>query len=189
MKERRTVREQVKSGFRIAGSLVLVFCFFAALVASLSYVTGRADRLMGNHRWLAALVAVALITIMFLTTQYWAKWLVGVLGYCFLRMLAPLFFKLFFGFFRELTFAELLMWTLYSLAAAALTARHVSRAPKGVEKFGLVAFVVCVSLAMVYGSVPLFYGLGLLATAELIQKLLSHDRQRQDPGIASARRL
>ena len=172
MTRRRTVAEQVKSGFRIGGLLVLSFLVFVALEGSLTYMTGQAGSAKGSYRVIGAISSVALIAVLYLTTAYWAKWLLGILGYCFFRMLVPLGLATFGYTFRNVSTAQLGAWSLYALIGLALTVRYAKRKPRGAEKLGLVSFVVCVSLAMVYSSsIPLFYGLALLAAMELAERL------------------
>ena len=179
MADGRTAWEQVKSGLRISGLIVLTFCIFIALVVSLSHVTGRVDPPRSRHPLLGVLSTATLVAVMFQTTRYWAKWLVGILGLGLFRLWGTLMFKGFFELPTNISFTTLLAWFLYTAAAVALTVRHASRPPKGAERFGLTGFVVCVSLAMINGSShPLFYGLGLLAVGEITQTIMVHARHR-----------
>jgi len=178
VRDRRTAWEQVKSGFRISGLIVLTFCIFITLVVSLSHVTGRVDPPRSRNALLGVLSTATLVAVMFQTTRYWAKWLVGILGLGLFRMWGALMFKGFFELPRNINFTALLAWFLYTAAAVGLTVRHATRPPKGAERFGLTGFVVCVSLAMATGSSsPLFYGLGLLAAGEITQAMV-HTRHR-----------
>src|ERR1700733_1671111 len=164
---RRGVGEQVKSGFQIAGLMVLAFFSFIALAVGLRLATGPVDSGQNDHRLLAAMVVAAMIVFLYATVRYWARWLVGFLVLSLWRFWGALMFKGFFELPTNVTFTALLAWSLYVLAAFALTVRHAGRTPNGAEKVGLVSFVVCVALAMVSSSSsPLFYGLGLLAVGE-----------------------
>jgi hypothetical protein len=179
MGDHRTAWEQVKSGSRIGSLIVLAFCFFVALAISLAYVTGKVDPSGGRHPLLGALAAAALVAIMFRTTQYWAKWLAGILALGALRILGALLFKAFYDLPLDFSLSAGLTWFAYLLVALALTARHASRRPCGLERVGLVCFVVSVALATPSGSpVSLFYGLGLLAVTEMAQRFLSYRRHR-----------
>ncbi len=170
MAKKRTVGEQVKSGFRIAGLILLVFLVFISLEASLAYAIGRSDPKMGSHRFLAALVAAGLMVFMFRTTQYWAKWLLSGFAYALFRLTFGLLFAPYFT--RPVARTEVAVWVLYSGLGVALTARHFRRKPRGFERLGLVSFVVGAAVATVYGSPePLWGGLSLLGLAELVEWL------------------
>jgi hypothetical protein len=167
--------------------MVLAFCSFIAVGIGLQLATGRLDSGRNDHRLLGAVVVAAMIVFLYGTTRYWARWLVGILVLSLWRFWGALMFKGFFELPRNVTFRALLAWFLYVLAAFALTVRHAGRPPSGAEKFGLVSFVVCVALAMVSGSsFPLFYGLGLLAVGELVQRLMSHGRDKAHSDLTSA---
>jgi hypothetical protein len=184
---RRSVAEQVKSGFQIAGLMVLAFCSFIAVGIGLQLATGRLDSGRNDHRFFGAMVVAAMIVFLYGTVRYWARWLVGILVLSLWRFWGALMFKGFFELPTNVTFSALLAWSLYVLAAFVLTVRHAGRTPNGAEKFGLVSFVVCVALAMVSSSSsPLFYGLGLLAVGELIQRLASHGRHQAQSNLTSA---
>jgi hypothetical protein len=177
----------VKSGFQIAGLTILAFCSFIALGIGLQLATGRVESGGTDHRLLGAIVVVGMMAFLYGTVRYWARWLVGILVLSLWRLWGGLMFKGFFELPTSVTFTALLAWSLYALAAFALTVRHASRVPVGAEKFGLVCFVVCVALAMVSSSSsPLFYGLGLLAVGELLQRLMSHRRHQAHPDLTSA---
>lgn len=190
MAEHRTAWGQVKSGFRIASLIVLGFCFFIALSISLAHLTGQVGSSRARHPVLAVLSTVTLVVIMFTTTQYWARWIVGILALGVWRLFFALLLKFFYDLPVNLTLGEALMWFGYSIAALMLTMRHTRRSPRRAEKAGLVLFVIAAVLAMLHNSpVPLFYGLSLLAVAELGQRFVSHRRQRrrsQSQGLASS---
>jgi hypothetical protein len=157
--------------------MVLAFCFFVALVAGLEFMIGRADPSRGHHPLLGAGLTAALVFVLFKTTRYWAKWLIGILGLCVLRIFYALVFKAFYELPRNFSLREGLAWLGYLLAAFALTARHASRTPRGAEKLGLVSFVVCIAMAIALNNyTALLYGLGLLAVTEILQRLASHKR-------------
>ena len=188
MAKHRSVGEQIKSGFRIAGLFILTLCTFIALVASLKFMIGAASPSSSSHQFLGGLAASIIVLFMFLTVRYWAKWLVAVVAFACARMFMGLLVKVASaGFFVNLSLTQLLTWTSYFLIATLLTARHVRREPIGAESFSLVAFVIGVALADAYNSaVPLFYGLGFLAAGELGQRLLSYKKRHVHPRIVSA---
>jgi hypothetical protein len=173
--DHRPIWVQVKSGFRIGGLIVLVFCFLGALGAALSYVNESLNS-KDNHLVVAGSVVAILIAIMVLTVQYWAKWLLGVFALVFLRGLGALVFKSVFSqLWKDISIEQLIIVVVYLLAAIGLTATHFQRKPKGVERFGLVSFVVCAMLAMIRSSyIPAMYGLASLALTKIAQRWLLH---------------
>ncbi|HEY6765836.1 MAG TPA: hypothetical protein VI386_13780 [Candidatus Sulfotelmatobacter sp.] len=107
---------------------------------------------------------------MWWTTNYWAKWLLGALAYGFLRLIGGLLFPPYFS--RPVVRTAFAVWVLYVGLAVALTARYFRRQPRGFERLGLVSFVACVALAMVYSTQQqLWAGLFLLGLAELAERL------------------
>jgi hypothetical protein len=173
VKRNRTVREQVKSGFRIAGAIILSFLVFAGLVISAGYlVTPNNGPPFSKFHLLGGLSLVALATLLFLTTRIWAQWLIGILGYCFLKLLIG-------GFIVGLDRKIVTFYLLYLLAAIALTFRHVRRKPTGTERIGLVGFVVGIAFAMKYESyLPLLVGLALLGCGELVEQIRRAQRKQ-----------
>jgi len=180
MADHRTAWEQAKFGLRISGLFLLGVCLFGWLVAGLAFMVGKADSLGGHHPLLGAGLTAALVFVLFKTTKYWAKWLVGILGLFVLRFFFGLGFKWFYELPKGLSIREGLAWFAYLGAALALTVRHASRKPEGAENLGLVSFVVCVALAMAVNNyMPLLYGLGLLAIAEGLQRFVLQKRRHK----------
>jgi hypothetical protein len=178
MTRKRTVGEQVASGFRIAGSMVLAFTFIVALIGSTFFLLGLNNaEAQGQHRILGGTALVGLSVLLFLTTRHWAKWLVGIVAYCFAKVLIGTPFFLLSG--KTNVAKQLVFVLIYCLIAALLTWRHFEREPTGIEKVGLVGFVVCASFAMALQSyLPLLVGLALLAIGELAQRILQPRRTR-----------
>jgi len=167
---KRTVGEQVRSGLRIAGQILLVFVVFGLLEISLTYAVGLADPRVGIRRVFGAVVALGLMLFMFRTTKHWAPWLFAALAFGLLRLTGGFLFGPYFS--KPLVRSAVAVWMLYAGAAVALTVRHVRRRPLGFERFGLVSFVVGIAVAAVYGSQePLWAGLAVLGLAELVQWL------------------
>lgn len=178
MTDKRTVGEQVASGFRISGLLLLAFAFFIALTWATVFSLGRGGNLTPNpHRVLGSIALAGLSAVLFFTTRYWAKWVLGIVCYC----LARTFFGApFFALFGNINVAkELAFIAIYSAIALLLTWRHFERDPKGIERFGLVAFVICAPAAIALQSyIPLLAGLSLLGIGELAQRILPPTRRR-----------
>lgn len=178
MTRKRTVGEQVRSGFRIAGLMVLAFAFFVALTSAAMFSLGRSGNLTSNsHRILGSFALVVLASVLFFTTRYWAKWVLGIVCYCLVKTFfgAPVFVL-----FGKTDVAEELAFTAaYSAVAVLLTWRHFQREPRGMEKIGLVAFVICAPVALALQSfVPLLAGLAFLGIGELVQMMLRSWRKR-----------
>jgi hypothetical protein len=169
---KRTIGEQVASGFRIAGSILLVFAFFIALTWATMFSLGRSSNLTSNpHRTLGSVAPVGLSAVLFFTTRYWAKWVPGIVCYCLAR---TFFGATLFVLSGKINVAkELVFIAIYSAIALLLTWRHFERDPKGIEKFGLVAFVICAPVAIALQSyVPLLAGLALLGIGESAQRIM-----------------
>jgi hypothetical protein len=147
----RIVGQQVRSGFCIAGAIVLVFVVICLLEISLAYATGRAGP-RAAHRLLATVVVAGLMAFMFCTTRYWAKWLFAALAYALVRLAGGLLFGPHLS--RPVSRGEFAVWLVYTGVAAALTARHIRRHPQGPQRVGLVAFarVPCLQLSMAHKS-------------------------------------
>lgn len=183
MKRNRTVREQVKSGFRIAGILILSILVFSGLVISAGFfTTPNNGHIFSKLHLLGALSLLALATLLFLTTRLWAPWLIGVLLYCFLKLLIK-------GFLVGIDGKTVALYLLYLLAAIALTFRHTRRKPTGTERIGLVAFVVSVAFAMNYEPyLSLLSGLALLGCGELVE-LIRRVQRKQHYKTAAASQI
>ena len=180
--DERTIREQVISGLRIAGLLLLGFAFFVAMVVSASLILGRENTPSFWHWPLGTFALGILAAVLFFTVRHWTKWLIGILVYCLFRLFAGLIFGPYMR--HPVSRLEVASWMLYLAVANLLTMRHVRRRPKGAEKFGLVGFVLCVPFAVSLESPkPLFAGLVCLALGELIETLRrrSHRRHRPPP--------
>ncbi len=185
MAKKRTIEEQVRSGFRIAGLILLVFVVFSLLEISLTYAVGLAHPDMGIRRLFGAVAAVCLMLLMFRTTKYWARWLFAALAYGLLRLTGGLLFGPYFT--KPVARGTIIVWMLYAGAAVALTARYVRRPPRGFERVGLVSFVVGIAVAAVYGSQePLWVGLATLGLGELMQ-WLQHKKMHPQPEALESR--
>jgi hypothetical protein len=178
MTRERTVGEQVRSGFRIAGLVVLAFAFFVALTWAAMFSLGGSGNLTSNsHRILGSFALVALAFVLFFTTRYWAKWVLGIVCYCLVRTLFGAPFFVLFG--KTDVAEELAFIAAYSAVALLLTWRHFQREPRGMERFGLVAFVICAPVALALQSyMPLLAGLAFLGVGELVGTMVRSGRKR-----------
>ena len=123
------------------------------------------------------------MVVLFSTTRYWAKCIVGIVSYVYAKSLfgAPIFLL-----FGNLNIAkQLAIAVIYSVSAVLLTWRHLERDPAGVERVGLVGFVMGAPFALALHSVlPLVVGLALLGSGELTERLrhaLKRKRSKTSP--------
>jgi hypothetical protein len=181
---KRSVGEQVLSGLKIAGLILLTGLVFALLQTSLVDVLGRADSKSAMHRLLGGAVALGIFGFLFQTASYWSKWLAPILLFGGARLAGGFVFA---PYFRTSTpRVEFLVWTLYAVVACGLSARHYRSPPRLFEKVGLVSFIVCVTLAAAEGSqTPLWLGLGVLALGELSQWLSERRLRRHRAAVAT----
>jgi len=170
---KRSAWEQVKSGFRIAGTFVLAFSFVAALALSVTLLRlGNDIGVRSAYPFLGAFALLALATVLFYTARIWAKWLLGVLAYCGLRLLFGVPFVFVFGKMPTSELQSAFIIIPAFLISTLLTVRFVNRPPKGAERLGLVFFVVCLVFAMVFQSwAPWVMGIALLAVGNAIHFL------------------
>jgi hypothetical protein len=171
MARSRSVREQVKSGLRIAGSMVLAFIVFTGLWISFAFILQNT----GGSRPARAVLGVTLVllleTFLFLTVRHWAKWLLGLFAYSSFRLFGGVIFGPYLT--HSLDRRSAVVWFLYALAAYALTVRYLRRRPKRLESVGLVLFVSCIALAASIGSAgPVFAGLAGLGACEVAQRAI-----------------
>jgi hypothetical protein len=177
--DERTGGEQIKSGFRLGGWVLLTLAFIFAILGSINLFVGKGDHPQAIYRVLGACGLVTASSVMFVTVRRWVKWLFGYLVYFALK--ATIAFLL--GFTPSvpsivrprLIFLRLL---LLLVLAAALCVRYLTHAPRKIEAAGLVVLVIAISFSMVYDSnLPLLAGVALLGLTQLIV-LLAHDPHR-----------
>ena len=161
--------------------MVLSFAFFTGMVVSASLITDREATPSIEQRSLGVLALCVLAGILFLTVHRWTEWLIGILGYCLLRLSGALIFGPYMK--QPISRLQAASWMFYLVVAILLTMRHVRRRPKRAEKFGLIGFVVCVPFAMAVESYkPLLFGLLSLALGELTETLRHwKDRHHRHP--------
>ena len=78
--------EQVKSGFRLAGWLLLTLAFIYALLLCAGFLVGKGEHNQPVYRVAGACGLVALSVVMFMTVRHWVGWFIGALGYFVLEM-------------------------------------------------------------------------------------------------------
>jgi hypothetical protein len=160
--------------------MVLAFLFIVALVASTFFFLG-SDAISGHgqHRIVGGVALVGLSVLLLLTVRYWVKWLLGIVVYCFAKALLGTPLLLLSG--RTNLARQVAFIFVYCLIAALLSWKYFEREPVGIEKVGLVVFVVCAAFATALQSnVPLIVGLVSLGVGGLFQRILRPMRQRLD---------
>jgi len=80
IRDERTVSEQVRSGLRLAGWVLLALALLLVLLASASAVLNKTEHPSLVVRVAGACGLIAISILLFVSTQYWAKWFVGFLG-------------------------------------------------------------------------------------------------------------
>jgi hypothetical protein len=160
IRDKRPVSEQVKSGLRLAGWVLLTLAVALVLVRSdmalLDRNAGSLYRIAGACGLLFAAI------LMFVSIERWGKWFVGALAYWTLRTVFPLLLH---------PTTVLLQYMLLFIIALGLCARfelsHGSRS--ALEKFGMVIVVVALSFSLTLGSpVLLLIGVSVLGLTQLI---------------------
>ena len=171
IRDKRTVGEQIRSGFRLAGWILLTLAFISLVLASTASVVGNAN---GNytqpiHRLLGACGLLATSTVMFITVRRWAKWFVGALGYMILKVAVSLLLG------RTPSVPsitrprlEFLEFLVVLVLAILLCARYLTPTPRTVETVGLVGLVIALSFTVIYdSSLPILAGVAVLGMIQL----------------------
>lgn len=171
IRDKRTVGEQVKSGVRLAGWVLLTLAFIYLLLGSTGLLIGKGQYTRPIHRVLGACGLAATSAIMFVTVRHWLKWFIGALGYYALKAVFALLLRS--------SIAQPRLWFIeFALLlglAVVLCARYLSRKPDTIEAAALVGLVVTLSFTLVFDSVfPFLSGVAFLT---LIQ--LAHSRRRR----------
>ena len=85
IRDKRTVGEQVKSGFRLVGWLLLTLAFIYALLLCAGFLVGKGEYNQPIYRVAGACGLVALSVVMLMTVRHWVGWFIGALGYFVLK--------------------------------------------------------------------------------------------------------
>ncbi len=169
--------EQVKSGFRLAGSLLLTLAFVYALLLCAGFLVGKGEYNRPIYRVAGACGLVALSIIMFMTVRHWVGWFIGALGYFVLKTA----FALLLGSSLVRPWLWFSEFALLLGLAILLCLRYASRMPQKIEAVGLVGLVLALSFALVCNSnTPILFGVAVLS---LIQ--LAYVRKRRTPTLSA----
>jgi hypothetical protein len=175
IRDERTVAEQVQSGFRLAGWLLLTLAFIYALLLCAGFLVGKGEYNQPIYRVAGACGLVALSVVMFMTVRRWVGWFIGALGYFVLKTA----FALFLGSALVRPRLWFIEFALLLGLAILLCVRYASRKPQRIEAVGLVGLVLALSFALVCNSnTPILFGVAVLG---LIQ--LAYGRKRRTPTL------
>lgn len=166
IRDGRTVSEQIKSGLRLAGWVLITLAFVYLLLGSTGFLIGKGKYTRPIHRVLGVGGLMALSTTLFFTVRHWVKWFIGALGYFALKAV----FALLLG----SSIARPRLWfvefVLLLGIAVLLCVRYLSRKPDTIEAAALVGLVVALSFTLVCDSVfPFLAGVAFLIVVQLAQ--------------------
>ena len=137
-RDRRPVKQQVKSGFLIGGKIVLAICIAAAFLSGCSMLREAAS---SSERVIGWLLIILSIVVMAFTVRFWAAGFVGFVGYAGLRLLVGTLFA------SSLRVSPLLMLSVAAsvLAMAVLCVRFAAAKPHitRVDRAFLVLSAIC----------------------------------------------
>jgi hypothetical protein len=170
IRDERTIGKQIRSGFRLAGWVLLTLALMLLVLGSTASLVGKGDHTKPIDRVLAGCVLLAISTLLFITVRRWAKWLIGALGY----MIIKGAFGLLLGFtpsMPTITRPRLLFlqYLVVLVFAIVLCARYVTHAPRPPETVGLVGLVIALSFSvMCDSSLPVLAGATALGVIQLV---------------------
>jgi hypothetical protein len=160
IRDERTVSEQFKSGLRLAGWVLLTLALLWVLLASASAVLNKTEHPSLVVRVAGACGLIAISILLFVSTQYWAKWFVGFIGlYAFKSAFAMVFRP------KALYLQFLVLLTPAFVLCAKCVLNNI---PRNTEKLGFVVLVLTLGFTLVLDStLPLLIGVATFALIEL----------------------
>jgi hypothetical protein len=177
IRDERTVGEQVKSGVRLAGWVLLTLAFIYALILCTGFLIGKGQYNQPIYRVVGACGLAAMSVLMFATVRHWVGWFLGALGYLVLKTV----FALLLGSSLVRPRLWFLEFALLLGFAVLLSARYVGRRPHKIEAAALVALVFALSFTLVRDSnTPALFGVALLAVVQA-----SYGRKRRTPTLGA----
>ena len=167
--------EQVKSGLRLAGWVLLTLAFIYALLLCAGFLVGKGEYNQPIYRVVGACGLAALSVVMFTTARLWVGWFIGALGYLVLKTA----FALLLGSSLVRPRLWFIEFALLLGLAILLCVRYASRKPQKIEAAGLVGLVLALSFTLVCNSnTPILFGVAVLG---LIQ--FAYSRKRRTPTL------
>jgi hypothetical protein len=187
MVQKRTSWEQVKSGFKIAGSIVLAFSFFIALWSGVRFLTLRNNiENQGTHPLLGGMSILLLCAVLFLTSQIWTKWLLAILVYSAARSLGLLLLLAFESSPRIDLRSALLVIGMFFVSALA-SVRFARKTPVGAERLGTVFFLVSLVFAIEFQSWRLWLmAIAIVVAGQGVRLLMGRSRGYRKAGSPHA---
>lgn len=173
IRDERTIGEQVKSGFRLAGWVLITLAFLFVVLGSTTSLVGKGNYTQPIHRIFGLCGLLATSTVMVISVRRWVKWFVGALGYLILK--TTLSFVL--GFTPSvpsitrprLMFLEFLVVLVFAMV---LCVRYLTHRPRTIEAVGLVGLVIALSFSVVCDStLPILAGVTVLGVIQFAQRL------------------
>ena len=173
IRDERTVGEQVKSGLRLAGWVLLTLAFIYALLLCAGFLLGKGEYNQPIYRVVGACGLVAMSILMFATVRHWVGWFLGALGYLALKTV----FALLIGSSLVRPRLWFIEFALLLGLAVLLCARYVGRKPQTIEAAALVGLVLALSFTLVRDSnTPVLIGVMVLAVIQV-----AYGRKRRTP--------
>jgi hypothetical protein len=137
------VKEQVKSGFLIAGKLVAAFCIAAVFLSGCALIQEGASSSQTVIGWLLITLS---IVVMAISVRFWAAGFAGFVAYAALRLFGGALFA------SSLRVSPLYMLSLAAsmFAMGMLCIRFVSRKPQitRIDRASLVLAAICFLLSL-----------------------------------------
>jgi hypothetical protein len=162
IRDERTISEQFRSGFRLAGWVLLTLAVAGLILRSDMVLVDRNAAILYR---IAGVCGLALaIALLFVSVEHWGKWFVGALGYWAAKAVLSLVFR---------PSGMLLQYAMLFVCAFALCARFAlkERHRSVVEKLGMVFVVITLSFSLALDS-PRFLLVGVVGLA--LSQLISH---------------
>jgi hypothetical protein len=166
VRDERSIGEQVKSGLRLAGWVLLTLALIYALLICTGFLLGKDDYNQPIFRVVGAFGVGVISTVMFVTTRRWVGWFIGVLGYFALKTVLALLLG-------SSLVRSRLWFTEFALLVGLgvlLCARYVGRKPQRIEAAGLVGLVLALSFTLVCDSnTPILVAVCVLTVIQFAQ--------------------
>jgi hypothetical protein len=152
--DQRSVDEQVKSGFLLAGKTVLAIVTGGALVGGIAILRSPNDTVPGSllarHPYLPWACIIAATAILIPTIKRWVTILPGILGYGTIGGLIMLVS----GQYNHIIVPRpaALAVTVFCIASSYLTSRFADRPLTLIDRVALLALVYCLAFSMTTGK-------------------------------------
>jgi hypothetical protein len=167
IRDERSVSEQVKSGFRLVGWVLLTLALIYILLGSTGFLLGKGEYNQPIHRLLGLCGLLAISTFMFATARHWVKWFFGALGYLAIKTV----FALALGSSMTRPRLWFVEFGLLLGLAALLCLRYLNREPEKLEAVGLAGLVTSLSFTLVCDSnAPFLLGVAVLTFIQLVHR-------------------